>query len=128
MERFPHRSNAGLTPSQQYLAGRHELFATSYESIERAIREQLAGCFSEAGFDPARDIEAITVNRWAHGYVVEANPLFDDYYYDETYERYPTVRGRKAFGRITIANSDSGYTSMLESAIDQAHRAVSELG
>ena len=29
------------------------------------------------GFDPARDITAITVNRWPHGYAPEYNPLFD---------------------------------------------------
>ena len=26
------------------------------------------------GFDPARDIEGITVNRWAHGYAFTPNP------------------------------------------------------
>jgi spermidine dehydrogenase len=30
-----------------------------------------------AGFDPARDIVAITVNRWPHGYAYEYNPLWD---------------------------------------------------
>ena len=128
MERFPHRSNAGLTPREQFRAGRHELFSTTYESIERAVRQQLAGSLSEGGFDPARDIEAITVNRWAHGYVVEINPLFDEMYEDDRDERYPFVRGRKPFGRISIANSDAGSTSLLEVAIDEAHRAVQELG
>jgi spermidine dehydrogenase len=125
--RFPHRSNAGLTPSEQKRAGRHELFATPYETIERNIRRQLAGSLSEGGFDPARDIEAITVNRWAHAYVNHANPLYDEIYADDEDERYPFVRGRKPFGRIAIANSDAGSSSMLNVAIDQAHRAVHEL-
>jgi spermidine dehydrogenase len=128
MVRFPHRSNAGLAPREQYRAARHELFATPYESIERNIRRQLAGSLSKGGFDPARDIEAITVNRWAHAYVDEANPLYDEIYQDDEGERYPFVRGRKPFGRIAIANSDAGSTSMLDVAIDQAHRAVHELG
>ncbi|MCZ6697767.1 MAG: NAD(P)-binding protein, partial [Planctomycetota bacterium] len=127
MERFPHRSNAGMTPREQYRAARYELFSTSYETIERAIRLQLAGSLSGGGFDPARDIEAITVNRWAHAYVDEVNPLFDEEYEDDYDERYPFVRGRKPFGRITIANSDAGSTSLLDAAIDQAHRAVHEL-
>jgi spermidine dehydrogenase len=126
--RFPHRSNAGLTPSEQKRAGRHELFATPYETIERNIRRQLAGSLSEGGFDPARDIEAITVNRWAHAYVNSANLLYDEIYEDDEDERYPFVRGRKPFGRIAIANSDAGSSSMLNVAIDQAHRAVHELG
>jgi spermidine dehydrogenase len=128
MVRFPHQSNAGLTPSEQYRAGRHELFATPYETIERNIRRQLAGSLSSGGFDPARDIEAITVNRWAHAYVNEVNPLYDEIYEDDEDERYLFVRGRKPFGRIAIANSDAGSTSMLDVAIDQAHRAVHELG
>ncbi len=122
------RSNAGLTPREQFRAGRHELFATSYETIERNLRRQLAGSLSEGGFDPARDIEAITVNRWAHGYLDWGNPLFDEEYEDDDDERYPFVRGRKPFGRITIANSDAGSTSLLDVAIDEAHRAVHELG
>jgi len=124
--RFPHRSNAGLTPSEQKRAGRHELFATPYETIERNIRRQLAGSLSEGGFDPARDIEAITVNRWAHAYVNSANPLYDEIYEDDEDERYPFVRGRKPFGRIAIANSDAGSSSLINVAIDQAHRAVNE--
>ncbi|MCH9693761.1 MAG: NAD(P)/FAD-dependent oxidoreductase [Gammaproteobacteria bacterium] len=127
MVRFPHRSSAGLTPSEQKRAGRHELYATSYETIERNIRRQLAGSLSEGGFDPARDIEGITVNRWAHAYINRANPLYDEMHSDHNDERYPFVRGRKPFGRIAIANSDSGSSSLLDVAIDQAHRAVSEL-
>jgi spermidine dehydrogenase len=127
MVRFPHRSNAGLTPSEQKQAGRHELFATSYETIERNIRRQLAGSLSEGGFDPARDIEAITVNRWAHAYINHANPLYDEIYEDAEDERNPFVRGRKPFGRIAIANADAGSSALLNVAIDQAHRAVHEL-
>jgi spermidine dehydrogenase len=127
MVRFPHRSNAGLTPSEQKRAGRHELYATSYETIERNIRRQLAGSLSGGGFDPARDIEAITVNRWAHAYINRANPLYDEMYEDREDERYPFVCGRKPFGRIAIANSDAGSSSLINVAIDQAHRAVNEL-
>jgi spermidine dehydrogenase len=101
-------------------------FSTSYETIERAVRRQLAGTLPEGGFDPARDIEAITVNRWAHGYVVENNPLFDEEYEDDDDERYPFIHGRKPFGRITIANSDAGSAFLLDVAIDEAHRAVHE--
>jgi spermidine dehydrogenase len=129
MERFPHRPNEGLSERQQRRLGRHELLSTSFETIERNIRNQLAGMLADGGFDPARDIEAITVNRWAHGYSYGYNDLEDDpYYADRNDERYPHVRGRKQYGRITIANSDAGARAMLESAVEQAHRAVGELG
>ena len=39
----------------------------------------------------------------------------------------PHVVGRARFGRIAIANSDSGGGAYTDVAIDQAHRAVTEL-
>ncbi len=128
MERFPHRPNEGLSEREQRLLGQRELLTTSFESIERNIRNQLAGMLSDGDFDPARDIEGITVNRWAHGYAYGYNSLEDPYYGDRDNERYPHVRGRKRYGRIAIANSDAGAKAMLESAVEQAHRAVTELG
>jgi len=80
--------------------------------------------FVSGGFAAARDITAITVNRWPHGYGYEYNPLFDPEWPDG---HQPHILGRKPFGRITIANSDSGATAYTDVAIDQAHRAVSEL-
>ena len=127
MERFPHRPNEGLSAREQRRLGSHELLATSFETIERNIRSQLAGMLSGGGFDPARDIEGITVNRWPHGYSDGYNELEDPYYEDRNDERYPHVRGRKRFGRIAIANSDAGASAMLETAVEQAYRAVNEL-
>ncbi len=127
MERFPHRPNEGLSSRAQRRLGSHELLATSFETIERNIRSQLAGMLSGGGFDPARDIEAITVNRWPHGYADGYNELEDPSYEDRNDERYPHVRGRKRFGRIAIANSDAGANAMLETAVEQAYRAVNEL-
>jgi len=127
MERFPHRPNQGLSKSEQRRLGRHEMLATSFETIERNIRSQLAGMLAGGGFDPAQDIEAITVNRWAHGYSYGYDWLEEPYYEDWNDERYPHVQARKSFGRITIANSDAGANAMFESAVEQAYRAVTEL-
>ena len=128
MERFPHRPNAGLSSREQRRLGQQELLTTSFETIERNIRSQLAGMLSDGGFDPARDIAGITVNRWAHGYAYFYNWLEDPYYGDRDNERYPHVRGRQPYGRIAIANSDAGASAMLESAVMQAYRAVDEIG
>jgi spermidine dehydrogenase len=114
----------GLPARQQQIAGRYELLSTSFETFERAIRDQLARTLREGGFDPARDIEAITVNRWPHGYGYEYNPLFDPEWAEA--ER-PNVIGRQRFGRIAIANSDAAATAYTDQAIDQAWRAVGEL-
>ncbi|MEM7002020.1 MAG: FAD/NAD(P)-binding protein [Pseudomonadota bacterium] len=127
MERFPHHANAGLSAKQQHRLGREELRSTSFATIERNIRTQLGGMLAEGGFDPARDIEAITVNRWGHGYASWYNPLFEENYDDDDDPRYAHVRGRKRFGRIAIAGSDSAAIALLDAAIDQAARAVDEL-
>ena len=114
----------GIPPRDQYRAGRAELMRTQFSTFERNIRDQLARMLSSTGFDPARDVEGITVNRWAHGYAYSPNSLFDP---DWTEAEKPWVVGRKPFGRIAIANSDAGASAYTDVAIDQAHRAVEEL-
>jgi len=112
----------GLSQREQHRAGRAELLRTPFAAFERNIRDQLGRTLP--GFDPARDIEGITVNRWAHGYAYGYNSLFDP---DWSEEEKPWVMGRKPFGHIAIANSDAGAIAYTDCAIDQAHRAVSEL-
>lgn len=127
MEKFFYRSNQGLSQREQHRLGRYEMYATSFETIERNIREQLAETLAGGGFDPAKDIAGITVNRWAHGYAYGYNELEDETYEDRNDERYPHVQGRKPRGRIAIANSDAGAGAIIHQAIEQAHRAVAEL-
>jgi spermidine dehydrogenase len=114
----------GLPEHEQNKAGRAELLATPFATFERNIRDQLGRTLGAGGFDPARDIEAITVNRWPHGYAPEYNPLFDP---ELPPEKRPNVVGRAPFGRISIANSDAGGAAYTDSAILQADRAVNEL-
>lgn len=114
----------GLPQRDQNRAGRYELLQMPFTQFEHEIRDQLARMLGGAGFDPAKDIEGITVNRWAHGYAFTPNSLFDP---DWKEEDKPWVIGRKPFGRITIANSDAGANAYTNEAIDQAYRAVDEL-
>jgi spermidine dehydrogenase len=114
----------GLPMREQYRAGRRELMDTSFAIFERNIREQLARMLDRTGFDPAQDIQGITVNRWAHGYAYTPNSLFDP---DWHQEQKPWVIGRQRFGNIAIANSDAGASAYTNEAIDQAFRAVQDL-
>jgi spermidine dehydrogenase len=114
----------GLPQRDQNRAGRAELLQTPFSKFERNIRDQLGRMLGGAGFDPSKDIEGITVNRWAHGYAFAPNPLFDP---DWKEEEKPWVVGRKPFGKIAIANSDAGASAYTDVAIDQAWRAVGEL-
>ena len=122
MERAP--ALPGLNEREQHKAGRVELLTTSFETFERNIRDQLGRTLGAGGFDPARDIEAIIVNRWPHGYAPEYNALIDG---DTPPDQMPNLIGRTRFGRIAIANSDSGMAAYTDMAINQARRAVHEL-
>lgn len=124
-----HLLRAPCDPGQpckdQYRAGRWELLTTPFDTFERQIRDELGRMLSAGGFDPARDIEAITVNRWPHGYTYEYNQLFEPL--DRPESERPCVIARQPFGRIKIANSDAGGRAYTDCAIDQAHRAVQEI-
>ena len=115
----------GLPARDQHRAGRLELQTTPFATFEREIRDQLGRILGPGGFDPARDIRAITVNRWAHGYAYQYNSLFDPFWLEGG--ELPCVAGRKPFGRIAIANADAAAYSYTDAAIDQAHRAVGEV-
>jgi spermidine dehydrogenase len=114
----------GLPQREQNRAGRRELLETPFATFEKNIREQLNKMLGQAGFDSARDIAGITVNRWAHGYAFTPNRLFDP---DWNEEEKPWVIGRQRFGQIAIANSDAGASAYTDVAIDQAWRAVGDL-
>jgi spermidine dehydrogenase len=114
----------GLPEREQHIAGRGDLLSATFEVFERKIRDQLLRVLGSGGFDPARDIDAITVNRWPHGYAYEYNALFDP---DWPAGQQPCEIARKPFGRITIANSDAAAAAYTDQAIDQAYRAVQEL-
>jgi spermidine dehydrogenase len=114
----------GLSAREQQRAGHYELLATPFETFERNIRDQFARVLGSAGFDVAREIEAITVNRWPHGYAYEYNPLWDP---DWPEGKRPCDIARRRFGRITIANSDAAAAAYTDQAIDQGYRAVQEL-
>jgi spermidine dehydrogenase len=115
----------GRPAREQHLLGRVELFTTTFETMERNIREQFAAVVGSGGFDPASDITAITVNRWPHGYAYEYNSLWDKFWLEggET----PCEVARKPFGRIAIANADAGAYAYTDCAIDHAYRAVGEI-
>ena len=115
----------GLSGPAQHVAGRAELFETSFETIERGIRDQLVRILGPGGFDPASDILGITVNRWPHGYAYQYSSLADPFWLEGGEQ--PCAVARKPFGRIAIANADAGAYSYTDAAIDHAHRAVEEL-
>ena len=118
----------GKPRKEQHRLGRAELLATTFETFERNIRDQLARTLGSGGFDPARDIIDITVNRWPHGYAYTYNSLFEpmEWVYTNSEQR-PCVIGRQPYGLIAIANSDAGASPHTDTALWEAHRAVGDV-
>lgn len=110
---------------EQWRAGRRQLLSTPFSSFEHHARDQLDQALAGVGFDAEKDIQAITVNRWAHGYAYSPDLLWEPDWPEE--ESKPWVLGRQRCGRITIANSDAGARADTNSAITHAYRAVQEL-
>ena len=115
----------GLSPREGSRIGRQELFKMPYADIERGIRELMARTLEGGGFDPVRDIEAITVNRWAHGYSIEYTSPCDNAFYPSG--PLPGEAASTPFGRITFAGTDRSSRAYMDSAIDAASSAVNEL-
>jgi spermidine dehydrogenase len=122
MVHVPTAPNQGLDARAQFRAGRAQLLAMTFADFEKQIRDELDRMLGAGGFSGARDIAAITVNRWSHGYSYVANSLFDHGDYGEVLKL-----ARRTAGRVAIANTDAGGDAYAHLAIDQAHRAVREL-
>ena len=103
--------------------GRHKIYSTTFEKYEKDIRAQLQALLGKHGFNHETDIRAITVNRIPHGYAYWYMGL-DDPEWEEG--QAPHELGRAKFGRISIANSDSEATPLMDAAFDAAFRAVEE--
>jgi len=117
-------SQFGLPPREGGRAGRQRLYGMTFADIERNLRDLLARSLGAGGFDPARDIEAITVNRWAHGYSIAYAWPWDKAFYPDG--PLPGEVAARPFGRITFANTDRSSIAYMNYAIDAARSAVNE--
>ncbi|MBB4817007.1 spermidine dehydrogenase [Pseudomonas alcaligenes] len=124
MVHVPTSPNMDMDARTQARVGRTKLYAMSFEQMEKAIRDQLQAMLGPVGFDHQKDILGITVNRWSHGYAYFANSLFDD---EDESEKLMNL-ARTKVGNVTIANSDAAWSAYAHAAIDEAWRAVGELG
>jgi spermidine dehydrogenase len=124
MTYVPDTEAPGLDQRAGWRAARALLYSMPFDEFEREARDELTRILAGSSFDADRDIAAITVNRWAHGYAYAFNPLFDE----EPPDGKPLNEvGRARIGNIAIANSDAAWDAYAHSAMDEAHRAVGEL-
>src|SRR3546814_11692802 len=120
MVRTPCQPGAA-TERDQHRAGRYDLLSTPFETFERNIREQLMAVLGPGGFDAKRDTAAIAVNRCAHGYAYDYNPLHDPWHVAPT--QPPHVIGRPRCGRHAIAPSESGTAAATDCDTAKGPRA-----
>lgn len=119
----PGEPNRGHDMRTQARIGRGKLLSTTFADFERVIRSDLDRMLGKGGFQSSRDILAITVNRWSHGYSYTPNTLYDDV---ERMQAQSTS-ARAKLGSIVFANSDTAWDAYAHSAMSEAVRAVGEL-
>ncbi len=113
----------GLPVEEQTVAARMKMFAMSYASIEKNVKEQFTKMFGEAGFDAERDIAGITVNRHGHAYVVTPPGFF--FGKDGAPPASDVIR--EPHGRIAFAHAELMGYQMWEGAVHEGERAAEQL-
>src|SRR4029453_4834003 len=118
----PGAPNRGLDARTQFRLGQARLLDMTFADFEDRIRDELDRMLGPGGLSSARDIVAITVTRWPHGYGYVANSLYNEDDYESVLEH-----ARQKAGRVAIANSDAGGGAYERLAMAEAARAVTEL-
>ena len=113
----------GLPPRAQTSKGRAELFYTTYADYEDRIRRQMTTLFAASGFDAARDIRGIILNRWGHAYVVPEPGFF----YDTDQRIAPRNIIQRGYGRIAFGHSELEGFQHWGPAADQGRRAMQQV-
>jgi spermidine dehydrogenase len=119
----PTEPNKGLDMRHQARIGRARLLKTTFTDFETAIQGDLDRMLGPGGFDAHRDILAITVNRWSHGYSYSPSSLYDDV--EALAAKQDAMKAK--IGNIAFANSDTGWDAYAHTAMAEAVRAVGEL-
>ena len=104
--------------------GRGKLLGTTLRRLRASHPPAISiACWARAASTAGRDILAITVNRWSHGYSYTPSSLYDDV--EDMQGRSP--RARAKLGNIAFANSDTAWDAYAHSAMAEGVRAVGEL-
>ncbi len=114
---------AGLPAQQQGAVARAEMLSTSFADYERQIREQMTAMFSAGGFNAAKDIAGIILNRWGHAYVAPT-PGFR---FGTNGKMAPPDVIREPVGRIAIGHSELRGHQTWSGAAGEGRRAVESL-
>jgi spermidine dehydrogenase len=118
--RFAARFGYEIEP--RTFAAMHALSREIRQVSSERVRDELTRILGPGGFDAQRDIAAITVNRWGHGYAYDMDTLFDD----EVAAKRETQLSHRPVGRIHFAGTDAAWMAYAHWAMDSAQRATQE--
>ena len=108
----------GQPARAQAARGRHELLAAPFSEFETAIRDDLTAILGPFGFHHRRDIAAISVSRWGHGYLLPDPGLLTG----------PERRqAAEPFGRTAYAHTDLDGFCHVTGAAGQGYRAAQDV-
>ncbi|MHB8879888.1 MAG: NAD(P)-binding protein [Thermodesulfovibrionales bacterium] len=110
----------GLPTKEQGEKGRERLLRTSYAQFESQLIGQMKQLFSDAGFDPEKDVAGIILNRWTYAYV---NPQ-PGFYFGKNAAMSPRDVIRKPVGRIAFAHAELNGHQHWVAAVDEGRRAA----
>ncbi|HTJ26596.1 MAG TPA: FAD-dependent oxidoreductase [Candidatus Limnocylindria bacterium] len=110
----------GTSLAAQTASARGRMFATPYVEYERQIRAQLQLLFGAHGFDAARDVAAIVLNRWGHAYVSPP----PGWYFGPGGAPGPREVPRRPFGRISFGHSELAGRQSWTNAVSEGRRAA----
>ena len=104
----------------QGMLARKELLSKSYRDYELEIRRHMTALFGDAGFDAARDIAGIILNRWGHAYIAP-QPGF---LLGRDGAPSPLGIARRGYGRIFFGHSELAGAQNWPNAASEGSRAA----
>jgi spermidine dehydrogenase len=113
----------GRPAGEQGNLGREKMLSTSYADFERQIRSQMTLLFRDAGFDPAKDIAGIVLNRWGHARVLQP----PGFYYGRDGNQSAREIVQQGFGKIAIAHAELNGHQNATGALAQGRRAAHQV-
>lgn len=114
---FKYLYDPTLPPKAQMKLGRLEMESKSFWDYEIEVRNELNYLLGPYGFNAAKDIAGIMINRWAHGY---------NFFKSPSQQRDAFALGKKKLGKISFAGADTAGDPWAQSAIAEGIRAAGE--
>ncbi len=116
-------SYPGLSLRDQLVRGRLELLRTTFSEYEEKILEQMERMFGPAGFDRAKDVAGIILNRWGHAYVCP-QPGF---YFGTEGRMAPPDVIRQRHGRVAFGHAELRGHQYWSGAMSEGRRAARQV-